>query len=549
MKPIFAAVAMSGLAARLVLGPSHWTAIVFVAYVTFGVAVIWIDALQVAKTRTRPHEAMMAARAGGAKSSWFDRVRGRVGHHLEAAEVLLHWPAAVIDTLRRGRAVVRSPMHTDAAYRLDPPDLSSSAIALGLILAVAGVLVLGTPSPLFAKSFLMVLVSGIAVRHARYLVTGSSLPESLRRSRYKPYLGYFLVLCADIIGVAVALCLIQPGVEINQLSSGDFLDSAMRVFQFKTNIPRSFRDLWRYETVILTVGFLVSGSVVRNLIRFKEFQRTNEDYVAVAWLHNRLGEFQRAREYIAKTGTRLESGVSADVLALMGLDELERAHKTVIDFLPAREYPTGSDSAWMFMASLGQMGAVPKLVRQRMVDLMLASDASDMAMLSAVGFAQQAGADTLGLIGELASKADKYPLTLADLHVHAGNLGTATALLDNATLPSPTEQIVRENIRFWHSLSDATAEEERQAIERWLDQGFPLIRKLLPEVVSYWNRILVAGYLQRYLAAVRSRVPARSAEVDAAIADFHAAQDTRPKDFDVFAAIRAQQFPTVQDGA
>jgi hypothetical protein len=166
------------------------------------------------------------------------------------------------------------------------------------------------------------------LRLVRYVVGLTPLPTQLRRSTLKPYLAFVMVAVTDLLSLALILngILNWKRGEVaswlaiwNVISRLCFADSPGILKDALNGREPPLTD------VLLTgVGVLYSGTLLKALRKFKEFQRTDSDYIQMAALWNLVGRYTDALKALEKIEEPSIGTYMQHARAIVGLGQFGR---------------------------------------------------------------------------------------------------------------------------------------------------------------------------------------------------------------------------------
>jgi hypothetical protein len=231
----------------------------------------------------------------------------RLGYYttlmLHMIQSSLLWPADILrETVRSMRVGGPQPVNLSGAmHRSLQPDLV--LVAIGGLMLVLTIYVANAflPAPAHYRRILLILVLlGTTIGHLLYLV--GKLPQILRSSRSDPYLRFAIIAVADLCSLVLAFAaFIAWGSEGRSVDLELLRETGVNVVTF----AKLRAAVMEGASVTVLQAFQGVAGVLYLLVGFKtflfnrkDFERTDEDYIAIASRELLLGDPAEARRWL-----------------------------------------------------------------------------------------------------------------------------------------------------------------------------------------------------------------------------------------------------------
>jgi hypothetical protein len=358
--------------------------------------------------------------------------------------------------------------------------VAAAPTGLVLVLVAYGIAYVAPTEIHWTRAFLFVMGVNTMLRLVRYVVGCMPLPAQLRRSTLKPYLAFVVVAVTDLLSLALILNGILNWKRgevaswlaiwniIRRLCLTDSLGLVKDVLN--GNEPR-------LADVLLTgMGMLYGGALLKALLKFKEFERSDPDYIQMAASWNLLGRYTNALKALEKIEEPSTDTYIEQAKAHIGSGQLEKAWeecKYISDVKFGRLRPGGT-----FMVLVGCAFGIP-LKTETYVEIMRCGieNSPDLVVCDSLNLCLT----TLGAKPQAFSPlfsdpavAKRLPLCYGTLLIAEGKAKEARSWLDHLEPLRAAEKIEHLNLDLWATFNDPTITAQRKIdyIDEWNGQHF-----------------------------------------------------------------------------
>jgi hypothetical protein len=302
-----------------------WLAILFYGYLAIaaGVAVAWISAGLIRKWRFGTTVAFVKASADAmAAGSWIKRLWWRMNDVVLLSLILgMTWPVFLYGMFALGREVRRrklkgfDPTRFNAVVTnetlfndLEP---ASAATALLQILLCYVLVWLNGARSWYEAAFFIVIVCGVMLRHLGYAVSPGGLPSKLRSVPGSPHRKFAAILIGDFLTLVLGLAAFGAHIGNAPVSWAQIYALGIKLATFDSvrsavwaggvqGTIKKLSSMPPSDLLTLLAGALFSLVLARAVLRFKEFSRTDEDHISVAFRLSSHGRYKEALKQLAK---------------------------------------------------------------------------------------------------------------------------------------------------------------------------------------------------------------------------------------------------------
>ncbi|WP_344065647.1 hypothetical protein [Microbacterium pumilum] len=327
---------------------------------------------------------------------------------------------------------------------------------------------------LLASVTWLVLIA-VILKEVSYLI--SPLPDRLRRSNVPPWPLFALVAVAD----ATALTLAVANLRSLQDGGGRTVTRLLPSFLELINVPDNITSLLAVNVTaipIAVVGLLYSTAMVKTLVSFSHFTRTDEDYRSLAELSVLAGNTEDGAKWIAKVKQHDVAFRTVDMQIALASGAFDDAAIDAGRVLVSEEEPDTRDRRLMVLTFYALL--LP-LTSERASDFIryFFENTSDSAAASFLPdlFGEYPDEVTAAVDG---IDRESAPLTFATVMRIEGDLAKAAAVLEEARPGSELEEVVRlVALGVIHLYDPTTSEEEDEDYAlRWRQSAWPVVKAL-----------------------------------------------------------------------
>jgi hypothetical protein len=411
-----------------------------------------------------------------------------VAQHLQIVSQSLTWLFAVpVSTLvlvlfwKQAITRNRAGMLKAAAF---PSEIVAGVSALLATGAVFALVYLGADRKI-VLFFSVITALAVFIRLISFTIGPVSLPKALRLKSDVPYLIFIMLALLDGVALLFNLHVLRsmatPGVTL--LSMDSFLQTGSAVFNTPSFIKMVLppRPIGWDSLVLGIAGITFFAAVLNNLVRIRQFRRTDEDYVLLATIENQIGAFSKALRLLQKVQDQREvQAFPARATALGGLQQ----------FPPALE----EAKAFLTLDKTMKLESVPTLPMFMLASLIGFSGADCKSKVEFVAYAENsglnsrevafilevilssAGEDSPSIASQLLARQifDRHPPAKAIALFCSGQREQAIDVLTAGVYNHPIDELYRRQSLLMVQLSDpdTTGSQDSETFARWITENF-----------------------------------------------------------------------------
>lgn len=454
--------------------------------------------------------AMQETRSIGAMTQAF-------GNLLSNISLALAWPAVVVSGFRLDRRLNRagrrgSPIAQAAFGTLYPPETTMAlACLVSAITPLALHKIVNLP-PNAGATFLLVLYVACCLRLLSYSI-GRPLPTVLRRSPRSPYVRFILI---SVTWGIFLVCLLTALTYGPGLVGAEGIADVGQDFLTLRRIRAVFESepLRASDYYVIVAALLYDMAIVRTLLNFKEFGRTEEDNRVIAACFGRIGAFDDGLLWLEKCGSQTsDTGLTVRIGLLLGVNRIDHARTDAEHLLQLRKTAgSASDDANSVEELIHDIGItvpLPAHTSHRVLGILLNSNAPAATMVCALQIALVCGKLPADALTQY--KSEPFPTlvrvraaTLLREHELAGQL------LDGYVPETALDDFTARCLRILAIITPTSSvEEDRKQLGAWLDANLDHLLELAKQIPSNlrikafpsWS--FVEGFVAGYLPARR----------------------------------------------
>jgi hypothetical protein len=210
-----------------------------------------------------------------------------------------------------------------------------SLFSLAVALAVFGLEFRSVDLGKYGAIVLAMMLVGTTLRHVCYSIQTTPLPAVLRRVSASPYLAFLVVILADFSTLILALTALSASGSASRVTWVDFRNTASQLLQAQEPLKLLLQGtrLTEHQVIVGVVGILFYLALLKTLLAVKEFKRKNEDHIWLASRASALGNFAAAVRHLRRVEGWSVDARSAEIVALIGVNEVDKAEENVRQLL------------------------------------------------------------------------------------------------------------------------------------------------------------------------------------------------------------------------
>lgn len=528
-----AGLALLYYAGRFVL--AHWRAVAFWTYLLVAALVALANLIQTTRLlkgsasdehRFAAHM-LRLSRAMTNRQSVLDRFQLAVTIVVTPIYMALSWPGAIaayVVLIRRALtpALRGNLIAIGARQLLAATDIYVSAGVLLLLLCVAPVDFWFGLSD-YGRDFVIALLIATGARHVTYTI-GMSIGQKLRRGIGNPYRQFVLLAASDFLILVLAYSILMG------VFAGSRIDwSRLQLVALHMVNPSEWRDLVDLQGFLSLDWFsnvssvLFSGALLSSIIRYKEFQPDDEDYIAMAGAHLATARFGSALACIDRVKEQNSRAYLQRGVALLGVNEIKRSADAIRHAFGLQK-PEMKDPAeiertvLMNMFVCSSIHPIPKAVVLdlfgRIQDAQLRSG-QVLLVIESLLFSGRMSSRELLDVFESKELCETYSLAYAFVLLVDGRRDSAQPIVEALVPASPFQIVFRSMLLMMIAVADPTTDghADQAALRQWLSDELPKIRPVLDELNDDADRVIASALLMQLAALAASLEQEREQEL------------------------------------
>jgi hypothetical protein len=211
-------------------------------------------------------------------------------------------------------------------WQLQTTEHLHAAYAAAFIGAIYALSLAGVAGNGYGRAFMFTAAASVLFRHIRYAVEIEGLPVRLRRVAASPYFTFLAIVLCDLSSLVLAFTLLTTGLPPAQIKLEDVATTASGLFSFRELGRLLFgAQLSARQIAVAMAGLVFYLGLLRILLRFKDFARTDDDYNWLASNNNMLGKFTTAMHFIRNIKARTKEAEYSYMVSLLGVNQVEAA--------------------------------------------------------------------------------------------------------------------------------------------------------------------------------------------------------------------------------
>lgn len=517
----------------------YWQEVLFYTYISIGILLGFVTIISnlviIKKKATNKHVLLKEIIKVFGDKNPIRRIRSFLDSLLEFFWSLTAWPA---NFYREIYQIYRnfkhkhflSPLKTSfskidftsfkAESSLTSYDLVTAITILVNILIVYSInYLLSTPWS-YSIPFLLIMVVHILCRHLTYAISSITLPQKLRQTYGNPYLRFVAIGLTDLLILLLSFALIISIENSIPMTFTLFKQVAMEMLKFKRiqNIT-DFRNIAFIEIIISMAGILYYFTLLKAMIRFKEFKRIDDDYRIFAVKFIFAGKFDKSLNYLKKVQRININDFAIKIACLVGINQINKAFDSAENYLKISEEQATKDDVFSFVLESTTLYNVPKEYYLNAIKRGISSSISESRLYSIIStalkkFDPPPYEDFENLFKNPKIK-DSYPLSYSDILISLGRYKEAFTIISKIDPKSDVDRLIHHLL--WIILQGQISEmaHSQKIIEIFflefrLTEIFKIARRF--SFSADWEKSFVFTILMSVLVIVKELAPNREQE-------------------------------------
>lgn len=391
-----------------------------------------------------------------------------------------------------------------------------SLFALLAVVALLGLDRRGVKLGRYEDIVLAMLLASVTLRHIRYSIQTTPFPAHLRRVSANPYVAFLVIIAADFTTLVLALTALGRSGSVSAITLGDLWATGAQLLKAKEPLKvLQGTRLTEHQLLVGFVGLLFYLALLKTLTEFKEFKRTDGDYVWLATAANALGNFAAALRHLRKVESWNADARATEIVALLGVNEIDAAEEKVGQLIEYNHKDRSPEAIFGIVWSACLMNPISNDTNVSIFQHALRSNMQD-------AFVQDSAA-AAGQIPEVKDRVralfdpvkQTYPLTWARLSILAGEPAAAVEFLRQIKPTALLDEVVGMVLQMLGTISNPEASEEEAAkyFREWVELAIPKIRALMRVEGKSWERTVTFSQIMAVLTVAREATPERVEEL------------------------------------
>lgn len=382
------------------------------------------------------------------------------------------------------------------------PEFIYSFLALASVLAILGLGFLRVNLKVYGTITLALMVASASLRHLSYTVGTVSLPARLRRFGANPYAMFLIVIAVDFSILVMGLTALSLPGKLDTITWQALIKTGHELLQSEGALKGILKGARPtvHELVVAFVGLLFSLALLKVLTQFGEFKRKDADYVWLAAIANRLGNFSTALRHLRNVKSWDTQARSVEMVALLGVNEVDKAAQKVQLLLEGEHHDTSDTRVFAEMVQACLMPHIPPSVYMAILKRGIDLNVLDAVMQDCVGLVlrNKLYQEAIALFSPV---ADRFPLSTARIYILADDSKAGIAILEAHPPVPDLDQLIGLVLTFTaYTFEEATTDDENvQNFATCASQAIPLIRKLNSKRGEQREQLTTFQEIQRLL--------------------------------------------------
>lgn len=341
----------------------------------------------------------------------------------------------------------------------------------------------------FGEVFLYALAIGILLKHSSYIIDKISLPRKLRRLSSKPYSLFIIILIFDFLSLVLVYSLISVSEKLYTISYVDIKNVVENLFTFQELVELFQGKSLSYDSILVSVsGFMFYTCLIGNILKYKEFQKDDEDYEWLMNKNNFQGKYTTSIMMYDKIKNKGDNAKQHKVIALLGNKDLESARK----LLKKQLADTLNEDPTDYYFNLLGACAIYDFDVPIYIDLItegIVLDVPDYLLMNAVVIINESENYYKKMIDVFIQFRDTYPLTLANLYLFGKDYENASRCLALSDSTLSVNIILKIAVEL--ELEIKNNPEKVDIVEDWIESNYQFINTIEIDNLNKWESMAI----------------------------------------------------------
>lgn len=331
------------------------------------------------------------------------------------------------------------------------------------------------------------MVVHIVLKYLSLLANPESLPQKLRASLGNPYFKFIAILAVDFIVICLsvnAYTYWDSGAYFLPLNVVKIVNEMM---SFQKIRELQLSSLQPINLLVIVVGFLYYTVIIENALKFKEFRRTDADYLSIATENLFTKRYSDAFENIKKIKTPNIQSAYIEMVAYVGVGAFDDAFSRAKTLRLLEQKSTSATKLYELLLA----GSLQYKIPSRLIYALI-SDAIDhkiedfyLAGIVQLGIAAK-DLEEQGVLKilELKDVIENYPLTIMAMLLWSKQYNKLIELYKETTLDGFDQYIGSFFLFFALILKKENTDVSKNIFETWCSENLEGISTALPRFVK-----------------------------------------------------------------
>jgi len=427
------------------------------------------------------------------------RLRAFASLSLYQVTTALSWPYGILHAFHAAVKDQNRPMQgtiTRQATRevLHPKEFKQS---LSILIMLAIVVIWGSrlnePTE-YRFHAIMLLILVPLTKMMGDIIMGNYLPERFRRHEGNPYLAYLklLVLYAAILLLALSAYRYWSTPVFNRSYIESLTLSAQELINIRRilNVFTENKGIEVFYTFCMATFYL---AVLKSLFQWDRFNRTEEDYVSLAYSNLILHEYSEAEECLKNCKNITYLSLMLSAVISIGRNKIDDALEKINIAVPLNNDPLGTDRYFQTLSIIFHF-LLPAQCALKIIDKWLEDEPnSSQLAVSIFLLTKLEGIQNRHYERLLAHpKLDEMTMPRVILLCNLDRMDEANEILATIEPKDNNEKVFQQLLILpTTSIEGMSLEEVQDLVDRWLDNNLVTVRELYGECNPH---VLIGAY-------------------------------------------------------
>src|SRR5437868_36640 len=369
----------------------------------------------------------------------------------------------------------------------------------------------------FGKPILAFILASLFFFLLHYTVSPISLATRLRRMPKNPFVSFFIVslsfYCVLTLAFAGYIHAV-PNVTFQHL-----IDITLDMLRFRRiQALRRGETLYPIDYFVTITGFLYYVTLFQTILRIKEFDRKDEDFVSIATQYAGLGRFKKALDWLERLKSPDPQRSFIQAVAYLGTNQITKAIEAARRYYVLKEEPFDDGRSISLAVTGAAVAPIPEHCLLNLMGECLSSNPNEVRVIVAVTILIGLKKIDLEKYGALLIQEDgatRYPLIFAHFLIEREHHLEARKILELLPACEGIHDLTRRVMILMTFDNPAIKDlaKDCESVDRWLSVHLSEISKLSLRDADDDERAFAVSQLNLILAVTRKCSSTREQEV------------------------------------